>query len=250
MGKSESLSWRSYWNKRATHITDQHILPGWASTAGDFDVDVFNWFVKDITTNLNLSPTDRFLEIGCGNGMLLAQLSPFVNQAIGVDLSYGMLSQAVKSEKTYYMSVSEAPYLPFADNTFDKLLLFSVFQYFTSEHYITAVLNEIYRVCTPRGRIFIGNVPSEEEAMFTRRRSFLQWKRFFYPVLLPSLEYASRWSGHKPTTNRHYSRSFFETLPIRPYLSELTIRTEEHIPSHTWNFRYDVLMVLPDEKTL
>lgn len=59
---------------------------------------------------------------------------------------------------------SEANNLPFRDDYFDICFSWGVFLYFPSLNYAAEVINEMKRVISPKGVIFIGDIPMESHS--------------------------------------------------------------------------------------
>ncbi len=87
------------------------------------------------------------LEIGCGTGLILKEIAPFARQAVGVDISRGMLDHARRRG----LSVVEgsATDLPFPDNSFDTIYSFKVLAHVED---IRRAMSEVSRVLRPGGR--------------------------------------------------------------------------------------------------
>jgi SAM-dependent methyltransferase len=87
----------------------------WAKSPRDRDVDIHGW-VLGLAGLGGGAGGQRVLEVGCGNGTYLRRLP----SAIGMDLSYGMLTSARSTGAT--LVNGDAERLPFADNAFDVVL--------------------------------------------------------------------------------------------------------------------------------
>ena len=101
----------------------------------------------------------RVLEVGCGSGLLLRGLAPLVRQAYGVDFSAEMIRLArirlgdlnnVFTHKNDGHSLSM-----FADDTFDFIFSFAVFQHIPVRAHIESYLREIFRVVKLGGEVKI-----------------------------------------------------------------------------------------------
>ena len=79
------------------------------------------------------------LEVGCGTGMILREIDPVAERAVGIDISAGMLEQA----KARGLEVLEgsATDLPFEDNSFDVVYSFKVLAHVEE---IERALSEVY----------------------------------------------------------------------------------------------------------
>jgi ubiquinone/menaquinone biosynthesis C-methylase UbiE len=114
--------------------------------------DEWNWLHK----NIDFKNTKSLLDIGCGNGAFLRQISPKIENLHGVDASAGMLNvakQKAATEKISNVQFSKimGPALPFADNQFDAIISVLSFRYLDWD----PMVNEILRVLKPGGQILI-----------------------------------------------------------------------------------------------
>lgn len=90
----------------------------------------------------------RCLEVGCGTGLILERVARVASEAVGIDLSPGMLEKA----RERGLTVHEAPAtrLPFDDARFDVVYSFKVLAHVPE---IEAALAEMARVCAPGGTL-------------------------------------------------------------------------------------------------
>jgi SAM-dependent methyltransferase len=115
---------------------------------------------------LGLSPGDRVLDLGCGEGRhaINAYICEEV-ESVGVDLSPEDIATAIEKSqdflepdnlnKSLTLTVADALDLPFADDSFDKVICSEVLEHIPD--YPGALL-EIYRVLKPGGA-FAASVP-------------------------------------------------------------------------------------------
>jgi ubiquinone/menaquinone biosynthesis C-methylase UbiE len=90
----------------------------------------------------------RVLEAGCGTGMILKEIAPVAREAIGLDVSPGMLEQArARGLNVVHGSVTD---LPFSDGHFDLAYSFKVLAHVER---IGAALSELARVVKPGGHV-------------------------------------------------------------------------------------------------
>ena len=91
--------------------------------------------------------TQRWLDVGCGQGELLELAGRNFALATGCDLSAGMLSSQASIEVRKQPSPTE---LPFADSSVDFVTAVCVYHHVHGEAR-TGLTNEIRRVLTPKG---------------------------------------------------------------------------------------------------
>ncbi len=107
--------------------------------------------------SLEAAPGDRILEIGCGTGNSLSDLSDKATQSgcvVGNDLSTGMLRQAGqrlirnKSSSRIFLTQADAVFLPYSGCIFDIAFLSFTLELFSHSE-IPVVLAECFRVLKP-----------------------------------------------------------------------------------------------------
>lgn len=116
--------------------------------------------------HLQLDAGDRLLDLGCGEGRhaITAYMLQDI-ESVGVDLSHKDLSttrerfqtfeEPSNTGKSLVIAVASGLQLPFADNSFDKVICSEVLEHIPDYR---AVLAEIARVLKPGG-IFAASVP-------------------------------------------------------------------------------------------
>ena len=92
----------------------------------------------------------RVLEVGCGTGLILERLAKYADEAVGIDLSPGMLDKA--RERGLTVEEASATDLPFDDESFDVVCSFKVLAHVPD---IEKALVEIARVTRPGGYMFL-----------------------------------------------------------------------------------------------
>jgi len=92
----------------------------------------------------------RVLEAGCGTGLLLQGLKRHAREAVGVDLSAGMIARA--ADRGLCVAQASVTDLPFPDASFDVVCSFKVLAHVPP---IDAALAELARVTRPGGRLVL-----------------------------------------------------------------------------------------------
>ncbi|MDY6875694.1 MAG: methyltransferase domain-containing protein [Chloroflexota bacterium] len=92
--------------------------------------------------------TERILEVGCGTGRWLADLWPVTHRLYGLDPSTGMLQQARKRKKQFYLIRGRAGQLPFPDTAFDLIYCVNAIHHFDRPR---AFVSEARRLLRPGG---------------------------------------------------------------------------------------------------
>ena len=194
------------------------------------DEKQFDFLVKKIITHLGLRRDDLLLDAGCGAGMLLKPLSAHVKNVVGVDYAAAMIERCKKFCPGVEVKVAELQNLPFPENTFDKIVCFSVFQYFQSLEYAEKVLNEFIRVCKPNGRVFIGDAPDEK----TKSES-IEYKQKFDQI------HGWRSSIKAELDHMYYKRKFFSDFFENVGIKKYSIMQQD-IPGYSHSpFRFNVI---------
>src|SRR3954452_3560572 len=87
-----------------------------------------------IVDALELSGTERLLDVGCGPGSLTHLLAPFVAEAIGIDADADMVRVAAEAAATNTRFIQlRAEELPADLGTFDVITLAQSFHWFETE---------------------------------------------------------------------------------------------------------------------
>jgi len=112
--------------------------------------DEWGWINRHLPETNDL----RVLDVGCGNGALLAALSHRINSGEGVDESAAMIERAkvrTAAQGNLAFTTINSPSLPFADATFDVVISLMSFRYLDWD----PLLAEIKRVVKPGGKFLI-----------------------------------------------------------------------------------------------
>ncbi|WP_188879687.1 class I SAM-dependent methyltransferase [Halarchaeum nitratireducens] len=114
---------------------------------------------NDVLSRIPLSPGDRILDVGTGNGFAartLASQEPHA-QVYGLDLSPNMVRSANshESESRIEYIIGEMHSYPFKDNSFGYVFMMDVIEYSPDPE---QALREIHRVLRPEGQLYCANL--------------------------------------------------------------------------------------------
>jgi SAM-dependent methyltransferase len=112
-----------------------------------------------------VAPGARILDYGCGYGRVLGDLAALgYRNAAGVDRSPAMIERGRREHPELDLRVIEADTAPFADGTFDVVLLFAVLTCIASDDDQRALVGDIMRLLKPGGLIYLSDMPLQTDA--------------------------------------------------------------------------------------
>jgi len=134
-------------------------------------------------TRLPQGKGERLLDIGCNWGRWSIAAAQKGYQPVGIDPSLDAVLAARRVSKQLGVEtnfvVGDARFLPFAENAFDTVFSYGVFQHFSKENVKTS-LDEIVRVLKPNGKTLI-QMPNKygiRQYQQHRRRGFTEGEGF------------------------------------------------------------------------
>ena len=121
----------------------------------------------DVIEKLALQPTDRLLEVGCGPGNLLIPLSFFVSEATGIDNAPAIERMRCRAPTAQNIVGTSGNFLeiPLDNGRFDKVLVYSVLHYLSSQTEVLAFVDRCIHCCAPGGRILLGDLPNRDRKL-------------------------------------------------------------------------------------
>ena len=143
-------------------------LAGWRSSYTGEPIpaaEMAEWIAATIADIRQLHPK-QILEIGCGTGLLLAQLAPDCDSYWGTDYSAQALAHVEQLKAAHQLNQVQLrqrladDFSGLADGQFDCVILNSVAQYFPSVEYLLRVLEGAVRRLKPGGKLYVGDVRS------------------------------------------------------------------------------------------
>ena len=197
-----------------------------------------------ISDKLDLNKTDTLLDVGCGTGVLTNELSHHVKDAYGVDFSHEAIQRAKAKFHEIKFSVSESINLPFPENSFDKILSYSIFHYYPSKSYAEASISEMLRVSKSKSTLLFGDLPSEKHYLSSsnkKKLSFLsltkkRFKRFLGLKKRPIIQDRRSWFW----IDLEYIKSYLESKGCEIEISP--VPSIHQYTEKTSHYRFDILV--------
>ena len=125
-------------------------------------------------TNL-LRPGDKVLEIGCGIGTVVSELTEQGHDVIGTDISQVAIAYGLNKYDGVRLEVQPAEELAFEDETFDVVLSFDLFEHIAR---IDRHVAEVHRVLKAGGHYLFQTPNKYSNAIFeTLAHKGLKWRR-------------------------------------------------------------------------
>jgi ubiquinone/menaquinone biosynthesis C-methylase UbiE len=130
----------------------------WAAAGRGDEMEDHHSDITDQTIALmNIQPSDRILDLGCGTGWASRRLARMANagEVVGLDVADEMLHRAEEASSEFnnirYVWGS-AENIPALDGLFTKVLSVESFYYYADQN---KALRELKRVMAPGGQLFI-----------------------------------------------------------------------------------------------
>jgi len=166
----------------------------------------------------------RMLDVGTGLGVYIQPLMPYCSLYMATDINRLNLERVRKNEANAELGVVAAERLPFADGSFDIVLLIEVLEHVVDDR---SVLSEVHRVLRPDGK-FIFTLPNK---LFPFEMHALKGSNgiFGFKYGVPFLPYLPESIRNRITTARVYRlkdvskiiESQFSIEAVRYFLPDL-----------------------------
>jgi ubiquinone/menaquinone biosynthesis C-methylase UbiE len=143
----------------ARHFSDPALMTNRDRRATEFKLG-------RIVEQLVLGPETRLLDVGPGDGTLFRLVAGRVRRCAGVDpieAAVDKLRRLFAGESDVEFRIGSAEEIPYADGSFDTVVVNSVLHVLPSREHVERALAELARVCAPAGTIFVGELPFRPE---------------------------------------------------------------------------------------
>lgn len=178
-----------------------------------------------------LKPNDKILEVGCGIGSIVYELSRQGYDIVGTDISREAITYGLGKYEDIRLEVQAAEEVQFEDETFDVVLSFDLFEHIAA---VEKHISEVFRVLRPGGYYLLQTPNKYSNAVFeTLSHKSLKWRRA-HPSLHTPGQLRRRLARHR------FDTRFIKTNPINEFTLN-KLRKKLGPISHIFrlvNFRY------------
>lgn len=154
--------WKNYYND-SNRVKNKNPQINVGRTNKSIPIDNSTWerTILDIKKVLGLNGTQDVLELCCGNGTVIGELSQSCRTSIGVDFSSELIRQLNEKYKNEVTTLlSDVKEVSFYENSLDVVIIYFSIQHF-SEKETLELIGKSLRWLRKGGLIFIGDVPDE-----------------------------------------------------------------------------------------
>ena len=144
-------------------------------------VEAEKQILVDVLEKLDIGPSNRLLEIGCGPGQILIPLSFLVSEATGVDhpMVCSVLEKRYQSDNLTLMSGNFLD-LDFKSKTFDRVLCYSVLSTLPVTE-IDSFIQKALGLLEPGGRLLFGDLANvDKKSRFVLSDSGRQFEELWH----------------------------------------------------------------------
>jgi len=161
----------------------------------------------------------KIIEVGSGTGFFLRKFAQDAEEAVGFDLTPGMLEAgrkiaAAKKIKINFIQGNVLDGLPFRDNYFDIVYSNSMIEFFNKDKEANKVLTEMWRLLKPGGKFVIGVLNKESSWAYKRTAELLEKDSIF------SINQFYKWNEFQELMSDFGEVKMETTLFVPPYFNK------------------------------
>jgi len=159
------MDWKSHWNTFPCDVPENDFLRQVGKTVGGqpISAEQLDTIVRSVIETLDVRPTDRVLDLCCGNGLIGGAVARCCERLSAVDYSEPLIRvarkyHAIANIEYVYGSVLRLEELPLRDERYDKIYMYEALQHF-SETELPELLHQIEYRAASNVRILLGSIP-------------------------------------------------------------------------------------------
>lgn len=161
----------------------------------------------------------KIIEVGSGTGFFLRKFAQNAEEAVGFDLTEGMLAagRKIAAEKGIEINFIQGDVLagvPFTDNYFDIVYSNSMIEFFEKGQEVEKVLAEMWRLLKPGGKFVVGVLNKESTWAYKRTAELLEKDSIF------SINQFYSWNEFEELMNKFGQVKIETTLYVPPYFNK------------------------------
>lgn len=158
--------WEAFWNDFPRHFNRDDFLRQVSKTSHGrpISIEQVDRIVADVVDRLALQPSDRVLDVCCGNGVLTSRIAPACHRLLGVDYSVPLIEIArehhalpnVEYQCRSALELNRPALRPGV--LFDKIYMYEALQHF-QEHQFAPLLENLLALSSPHVVILLASIP-------------------------------------------------------------------------------------------
>ena len=184
--------------------------------------------LESLKDHIDLRPSGRYLDIGCGTGNYTAGLNKIGGKWVGLDPSSHMLDLANKKDGSIDWIKGSAELLPFEKGAFDGVICTAAIHHFSD---IEKAFREVDRVLRPNGKLVIFTATPEQVSRF--------WLTHYFQEMM------ERDAAQLPSLGQ--MEAHFETTPLQIVEIEPFNITNETLDFLFYSGKYRPAMYLSEK---
>ena len=160
---------------KKTTKNNSHIL----SARYKFLTYKYKYICKDICEKLSLNKSDDIFDIGTGDGKIINYLSKKCKSSTTID-SKEVINKTNRNKKVIYLKGNIHEEGKKIKKRFDKILVYSVIQYFRNKKEVTTFINLCLKLLKDEGIILIGDIPNKDmDLRYKKTKNYKKQSRNF-----------------------------------------------------------------------
>lgn len=167
-------------DKAQEYGASQWMLSKWETIEGvNWPREKIELMIADIRNKLELGPAHELLDVGSGGGWIAQSLGRSCRSVAALDFAPAMLRVAAENRFKLMLILGDALALPFANASFDRVLIYFMLMNFPEREKIALALRECLSLLKPGGICLAGQFPlASRSAVYDReKKRYLDWCR-------------------------------------------------------------------------